>query len=187
MAKFRAFISVDISRPERFAPLKHDLDVTKAQLKTVELDLIHITLKFLGEVEEADVPRLREVIEVACAGEAAFTFRLKGAGAFPSVKNPRVVWVGIDGGEPMARIAARLEEETAKLGFEKEARPFSPHLTVGRMKGPGGAGAVHAVLEKYRDTEFGEETVNAVRLKKSVLSPRGPAYSTVEEVRLSAQ
>jgi 2'-5' RNA ligase len=187
MARFRAFVAVDISRPERFAGLKQELDATRAQIKTVELDLIHVTLKFLGEVEEESVPRLRGAMEAACAAEAAFTVKLHGAGAFPSPRNPRVVWVGMVGAEPMARIATRLEEGMAQLGFAREARPFSPHLTVGRMKGPGGAEAVRAVLERYGDADFGEEAVIAVRLKKSVLSPKGPTYSTVEEVPLSPQ
>ena len=88
------------------------------------------------------------------------------------------------GAEPLVGIAKRLEEECAKLGFEKEERPFTPHLTVGRMKDPRGTEQVKVIIDRFKDYDFGTRPVRSVRLKKSVLGTKGPTYTTVAEVVL---
>ena len=93
-----------------------------------------------------------------------------------------MVWVGMYGAEPLIQIVKVLEDECARLGFEREDRPFSPHLTVGRMKDSRGTEHVKGIIERFKDHDFGVRPVKTIRLKKSVLSPKGPTYTTVAEV-----
>ena len=92
--------------------------------------------------------------------------------------------MGMQGAEPLIGIARTLDDEFAKLGFEKEEHPFSPHLTVGRMKDPRGTEQVKVAIERFKGYDFGKRPVRSIRLKKSVLGAKGPTYTTVAEVVL---
>jgi 2'-5' RNA ligase len=96
----------------------------------------------------------------------------------------RVLWVGLEGGQPLVEIARRLEAETEPLGYPGEGRDFSPHVTLARVKGGGDLDRARQVLEAHAHDAYGEFPVDRIRLKKSVLTPQGPVYSTVEEVPL---
>ncbi|MGD0818545.1 MAG: RNA 2',3'-cyclic phosphodiesterase [Methanomassiliicoccales archaeon] len=186
MVLFRGFISVDIAEIGEFGKIDRELRTVGGGMRPVAMDIIHITLKFLGETDEAAIPKIISAMEKAAKGVAPFEMTLKGMGSFPSRDNIRVVWVGMQGAEPLISIAKILEDECARLGFEKEDRPFSPHLTVGRMKDPRGTEQVKAIIEQFKDHDFGRRPVRSIRLKKSVLSPKGPTYTTVAEVVLQA-
>ena len=181
---FRAFISVDLPELESLKALAEELRRTGAALKLVDVSHVHLTLKFLGETEEALVPRIVEAIRASVAGISPFAVRLVGTGAFPNLHRMNVLWVGMEGAEPLAEIARRLEAATEPLGYPREGRDFSPHVTIARVKGPRGLDAVRRVLEAHARDAFGEVRVDRVRLKKSVLTPGGPVYSTVDEVPL---
>lgn len=181
---FRAFISLDIGGLASLAQVIGELDSTGAQIKTVDPSLVHITLKFLGDVDEAKVPGIVDSMKEAARGVPPFEVRLKRVGAFPSASRARVVWVGMEGAAPIVGMAARLDDALSSLGFEREQRSFSPHVTIGRMKGSRGAEDVRRVIQQNQDKDFGEYGFSALRLKKSVLGPKGPTYSTVEEVGL---
>ena len=161
-----------------------ELKGTGAQIKTVEPELIHVTLKFLGDIEESLVPKVKGLIVEATNGCSACKVNLKGSGAFPGLSNIRVVWVGMEGAEPIKQIACNLDAGLTSLGFQREARPFTPHVTVGRMKGARGENLVREVIQRHKDQDFGEVSFSSIRLKKSVLSPKGPSYYTMEEVPL---
>ncbi|PKK81327.1 MAG: RNA 2',3'-cyclic phosphodiesterase [Thermoplasmata archaeon HGW-Thermoplasmata-2] len=182
---FRGFIAVEVKPSPEILAFIHDLENCGADLKTVEPENIHITLKFLGETDEAKIGAIRQTIESAAAGVPLFEAHLKGAGVFPNPKFVRVVWAGIEGGEPLAQIAGKLEGLLAPLGFEKEKRPFSTHLTVARVRNPRGSERLAPVLEKYKNADFGALPVAEIKLKKSVLSREGPTYSDVEVVKLN--
>jgi len=181
---FRAFISVDLPELESLKALAEELRRTRAALKLVDISHLHLTLKFLGETEEALVPRIVEAIRASVAGIPAFVVRLVGTGAFPNLHRMNVLWVGMEGANPLAVIARRLEAATEPYGYPREGRDFSPHVTIARVKGPRGLDAVPRVLEAHARDAFGEVLVDRVRLKKSVLTPDGPVYSTVDEVPL---
>jgi RNA 2',3'-cyclic 3'-phosphodiesterase len=186
MGIFRGFISVDITEIGELVKVERELRSVGGGMRPVSMDIVHVTLKFLGETDEAAIPKLIDAMDQAVMGVAPFDMALKGMGSFPSRDNIKVIWVGMEGAEPLTRIAKSLEEECAKLGFEKEERPFSPHLTVGRMKDPTGTEQVKGIIERFRDHDFGKRPVRSIRLKKSVLGPKGPTYSTVAEVVLQA-
>ena len=181
---FRAFIAVELDEGFRARELLPELERTGADIKLVEPPNIHATLKFLGETPEDLVDGIVGVMEASVKGISPFEVRFQGMGAFPNPRSIRVVWVGVQGAEPLGRMARALDEGLEASGFQKEARGFSPHITLGRVRTPRRWGSLPALLERYADTEFGSMRIERIALKKSVLGPRGPAYTTVREVEL---
>ncbi len=181
---FRAFISADLPAMPPLEALAQDLRQASRDLKPVATDHLHLTLKFLGDTEDGLIPEITSAIREACAGVPAFSLRVRGTGAFPNLSRPSVLWVGIEGGEPLGRMARSLDEHLAALGFERESRAWSPHVTLARVRGHGGMDRVKAVLLAHERDLFGEARIEEIRLKRSVLRPGGPEYSTVEAVRL---
>ncbi|MGD0056430.1 MAG: RNA 2',3'-cyclic phosphodiesterase [Methanomassiliicoccales archaeon] len=181
---FRAFISMDVAVHPKIVEFSKELRRRGSMLKVVDPNIIHLTFKFLGETDEVLIPRIREAMERSVEGVAPMSVRFKGVGAFPSISRIKVVWIGVEGGENMSLIARRLDDELSFHGFKREERPFAPHITLARMREGGSAGFVRELLDASMNEEFGVQLMDALSLKKSVLSPKGPTYSTVEEVRL---
>ncbi len=181
---FRGFISADIEPGKPLVNILNELRNSRADIKVVQPGLLHVTLKFLGQTDEDLVGEIEKRIDQACDGISPFDIALKGMGAFPSLSNIRVVWVGIERGEALAKIAAALDESVAALGFPRERRGFVPHLTLARMKSARNMGNIQEILKANAAAEFGEYRVDRINLKKSVLSPQGPSYSTVYENQL---
>ena len=181
---FRGFISADLDPNAQLARMLNDLMASRADIKVVKPGLLHVTLKFLGQTEEDAIQGIQERIAKACAGITPFSIKLKGMGAFPSLSNIRVVWVGIENGDPLEKIARALDASMAELGFREEKRGFKPHLTLARMRSGRNMRNVQDILKENAASEFGEYLIDRINLKKSVLSPQGPAYSTVLEHRL---
>ncbi|NYT15358.1 MAG: RNA 2',3'-cyclic phosphodiesterase [Methanomassiliicoccales archaeon] len=181
---FRAFISIDIDAGQSLRELCRELKQSGAALKVVNPDIMHITLKFLGDVEEPLVEDISRVIRDSVHDVSRFEMKLHDIGAFPNKNRIRVVWVGIPDPGPLERVAERLDEGLSPLGFEMEKRKFRPHLTVARAKTPQGMDRVQEIMERWGNTDFGSQVVDRIRLKKSVLGPKGPTYFTVEEVGL---
>lgn len=179
--KFRAFISVDIVPNETLASLFRELGNSRADLKIVRPELLHLTLKFLGDTDESLVDEVALRLASSTAGVERFTIKLKGMGAFPSMSNIRVVWVGIEDGRPLTDIASKLDESLKELGFEKEKRGFVPHLTLARVRTARNIANVQEVIRENAATDYGDYLIDRVLLKKSVLSPKGPTYSVVRE------
>jgi 2'-5' RNA ligase len=178
---FRAFVAVDVQSGPELRDAIEQLKTYGRALKPVHPDNVHITLKFLGDTDEGVVPQLEKVMRSAVDGIAPFQVRLVSTGVFPNVRSPRVVWVGLDGAEPMGRIASLLEEGCEPLGFRKEKRGFSPHLTLARVR-EGEQVDLSSFLQQTQAKHFGSFQVNGMRLKKSVLTPSGPIYSDVLDV-----
>lgn len=181
---FRAFISMDVDVHSKIVELSQELRRHGSSLKIVDPNIIHLTLKFLGETDEALIPRIREAMEKSVEDVAPMPVRFKGVGAFPSMSRIRVIWIGLEGAENMGLISRRLDDGLSILGFNREERPFAPHVTLARVREGGSAGSARELLENLRDEVFGEQLMDTLKLKKSVLSPKGPTYSMVEEVRL---
>jgi 2'-5' RNA ligase len=178
---FRGFISVDIDRNEMVENLQAGLRKTGANLKLVNLDNIHLTLKFLGNTSEALVPKIKEIMEEGARNIAPFELELIGVGAFPNMNRIQVVWVGTRCGEGLVDLAAYLEDELHQLGFKKEKRKFSPHITLARVKSARNLDSLRGVLKEHAEERFGVQRIDRIRLKRSELRPSGPIYSVVEE------
>jgi 2'-5' RNA ligase len=116
-----------------------------------------------------------------------FFLKVRGVGAFPHLKNPRIVWMGlVDEKEILTHFQKQLEEEFEKIGFESEERPFHPHLTLGRMRSSRGREELIGRVEKHKEEEFGELHIERVVLFKSDLRPTGPIYTPLKELRLGS-
>ncbi len=181
---FRAFISADLPPIPSIESLIRELRDASRGLKLVSADHIHVTLKFLGDTEDGLVPEIVSAMREASAGIAPFALAVRHTGGFPDLSRPRVLWLGLEGAEPLARLARALDEHLRALGFGPETRPWSAHLTVARVRDPRSLGRAQEILRSHAADTFAEARVEEIRLKKSVLRPQGPEYTTVESVRL---
>jgi 2'-5' RNA ligase len=182
--KFRAFISTDVGAKPEFIDLENTLEQTSADLKLVDPENIHITLKFLGDTEEELVEQITGSMQRAVAGIQPFTLKFKGIGAFPNPNYMKVIWVGMDNTDNLKTIANKLDTDLKSLGFRPEKRGFSAHLTVARVKSRRGKDELQKILKNYKNHEFGEIKIESIRLKKSDLTPKGPIYTTIKEIKL---
>jgi len=157
-------------------------------VKWVEVENLHVTLKFVGGVPVGRVDEVVAAGRVAAAAGRSVELVLGGAGAFPSARSPRVLWIGVSGEiEPLGRVAAELDRLLSEAGLaEPEGRPFKPHLTLGRVRRGARAPELTSALAELSNSQAGRVTVEDFVLMRSHLSPRGPAYEVVERFRLSA-
>ncbi len=182
----RCFISVDIEEPRLLAALsesQRQLEMTGANLKCLERENIHITIRFLGEVRDVKV---REIGQMISAIEfEPFKVELRGLGVFPRPSRPRVIWVGIsDGVEELSKVYQSLEQGLIETGFKPEVRGFSPHVTIARVRSGRNRDRLMETVMADADKVYGDMEVKHIRLKKSVLTPRGAIYSTIAESRV---
>lgn len=176
----RTFIALDLPPNVRTSleGFVRELKKADAPVAWVKSDRIHLTLKFLGDVPEERIPDIREAMERVAASTRPLTLGVAGCGAFPTMKEMRVVWVGLrSGNEPLARLARRIEEILAPLGFKREGRPFKPHLTLGRVKGRQHLKALQEVLLANQGFAAEDFDVTEVVLYKSDLRPDGARYT----------
>jgi len=181
---FRGFIAVDIPPSPPLTALADELRRASPSLKVVGPDQLHLTLKFLGETEEGLVPEIVTAIREACVGVEPFEATVHGTGGFPSLSRMSVVWVGVEGAEPLARIAGALETSLEPLGFPPERRDWKAHVTLARVKGHRDLDRVRQILTSRRDDRFASHRVDRIYLKRSVLTPQGAQYSVVKSVSL---
>lgn len=182
---FRAFISVDIEVTPKLSEFEERLRGSDAPLKLVDLDNIHLTLKFLGDTDEALIDDIVRAMTLSVEHIEPFTMEMKGTGAFPNLNYMKVIWVGLENADALVTIAKTLDRELTKLGFKREKRGFHPHITMARVKGARKKNILAQVINEHKDETFGSQKVECIRLKKSVLSREGPTYSTVKEVKFS--
>ena len=184
---FRAFISVDIGDRLEWHGLRTELRQLDKGIRTVRPEQLHLTLRFLGDTDEGLVGGIEDVMKGATAQVVPFKMVFHGVGVFPNVKRPRIIWIGLRGAEPLVEIAKALERGVVDLGFKREKRSFRPHATVARVRRPGRRERLQSLLDRWRDRDFGDMEVRTITLKKSVLTPEGPIYSTMLEVPLSGE
>jgi 2'-5' RNA ligase len=183
----RAFIAVDIS-PEVRSNIKvgmEDLRKLGMDMKHVKPESVHLTIKFLGEMDDDLVPIIAESMDAIAGAQRPLELRARGMGCFPNPGKPRVAWVGCEDPAKAAEgLAGRVEDEMAGLGFEKEARGFKTHLTIGRFRdGERGGPAFLRFLEANSKRDFGAFVAGELILFKSVLLPDGAVYSSVHRAK----
>jgi 2'-5' RNA ligase len=150
-------------------------------------DNLHLTLKFLGAVPEARIDSVAGALTAAIREASSFEARIRGLGAFPSAGRPRVVWAGVtDGALHMTEVARRIDVALAALGFARDDRPFSPHVTLGRVRRPGRIPTLTDALERAATREFGCIQVLSAFLMRSDLGPRGARYTELAKMRLGS-
>lgn len=156
----------------------------KADVRWVAPRSIHLTLKFLGEVDEGVIPALIESLEKASETAHPFQLQIRGLGCFPNPKNPRVVWSGIEGESHwLAELQRKVEAACTKMGFEPEGRGFRPHLTLGRVNGKRNLQLLLDCIKIGSELEC-SFTADHFSLYKSTLKPQGAEYSVLKTVML---
>ena len=179
----RSFIAFDIENDicvNRLAAAQCQLLQTGADLKLVGPQNIHITIRFLGNIIPTMVERIFD--EMKQDQFTPFNVQIKGLGAFPNSRYPRVIWAGItQGANQLKNIFSQLEPKLRGLGFAPDTRGFSPHLTIARVRSGRNKQQLAEFLTKYTDYEVGTVDARCLRLKKSALTPKGPIYSTLKE------
>ncbi len=179
----RIFVAVDISDEARERAADH-IDKMRQLAKGVRVgwerpEKLHITLKFLGNVEEERLEQISDRVGVVATRFLPFGMAVTGTGVFPRVEQPRVLWLGIENADgSLAEIASQLDSGLPRLGFEKEKRKFSPHLTIARIREPQKAkGLADAHLQsRFEAVQF---TVSELVVYESELKPTGSVYSVV--------
>lgn len=156
-----------------------------SNVKWVEPDNFHITLKFLGDVAEEQIPEISAVITETVKSVPAFDLSFKGLGAFPRPERARVVWVGIEQGrEQLIDMAKALEKSLAALGFDKEDKPFKAHVTIGRVRDNKPTAGLARGLAEIETPDLGTQRVECVSVMQSELLREGPVYSVISESKL---
>lgn len=179
----RSFLAFDLESDqvrEKLAHVQSLLAQTGADLKLVETENIHVTMKFLGDINPPLVEKIHESMKTVQF--TPFKIHIKGIGAFPNIHYPRVVWAGIsEGANQLRDVFSQLESKLTQLGFSRDPKGFTAHLTIARVRSGRNKLQLARFLSDKANHEFGSITANCLRLKQSDLTPRGPVYSTLRE------
>ena len=158
-----------------------------ADVKWVKPKALHLTLKFLGEIEVDRVNVVKRVLRDVAAVHPRFTMKVAGVGGFPALRNPRVVWAGISSGMELGLLQSDLEARLAAESFEREDRPFAAHLTLGRLRSRKNMEGALNILQSASETVFGTVEVDQILLMESRLKPGGAEYSALLAAKLEAK
>ena len=182
----RAFIAIEVSDEVRDNLLKAQerIGSKSAKIKFVERENFHVTLKFLGEIDEVTAEEVKRALGEIARKHKKHRARVKGIGVFPNPNYVRVIWAGIENDEGIKAIAKDVEREMRRLGFKKD-KDFVAHITIGRVKFVRNKLELAMALKDLANEDFGEFDVEAIELKKSTLTPKGPIYETVARFELA--
>ncbi|MBW3543307.1 MAG: RNA 2',3'-cyclic phosphodiesterase [Planctomycetes bacterium] len=174
--KLRTFIAVPMRATRPLKELLERLTTMGSAVRPLYFDNLHVTLKFLGETDPADVTRIAAIVEQAVEGVSAFEARLDGLGAFPHARRPSVVWAGLQNAESLSDVVRRLERELKRLGFPKERRKFAPHVTLARVRSRA-PDALMELLAEHAAASFGTARIDCVIHYRSDLKTTGALYT----------
>ncbi len=181
--KIRSFIAFDLDDPEmllRIEGVQRELLSTESRITVVHPENLHVTMSFLGEIPERTVDHI--ITELQQVEFTPFQLSVRGVGAFPNLRRINVIWVGLEkGSEELGEIFKLLRRGLARAGLAKRSERFSPHITIARVKSRRNIQSLSGKLLSLQDTEFGETLLDTLRLKRSVLTPNGPVYTTIAE------
>jgi 2'-5' RNA ligase len=193
----RTFVAVELGDDLRrsLIALQERLkrDLRSGRVEWTRPEALHVTLKFLGDIEEAQVAPIHEALTAAFTGQARFTVEVDGIGTFPTARDPRIIWAGLKASgpeHPLLSLSSAVERALLPLGFPAEDRPFHPHVTLGRVK-DGGRAVAEALRSSggYATTSgtgrIGSLTVEQVALMRSELRPTGSVYTRLRAVSLT--
>jgi len=177
----RAFLAVDPPREvlDEIGRIQDRLrNIIQGDIRWVRPEGIHLTLKFFGSISESDVANISQAVKNNTSNVKPFTLGIRRVGAFPDVKRPRVLWLGMDGDvEILIRLQKKVDTELQNYGFGKEERSFKPHLTLARIKDPRGLIGLVKIMEKSEDYAAGSFSAGGLNLFKSDLTPKGAVYT----------
>jgi RNA 2',3'-cyclic 3'-phosphodiesterase len=182
----RTFVAIEISQDTKsvIAELQDKLREAEADVSWTRPDNIHLTLKFLGEVSEVLIADIARVCQECAADSPSLAFTLNGAGVFPDMRQPRVLWVGLGGDVgPLVQLQTQLDEKLSAIGFERERKPFRAHLTMGRVKSKRNSDALMTMLKESEPAPMAFN-VTEIALIRSQLHPAGSRYTRLASAAL---
>jgi RNA 2',3'-cyclic 3'-phosphodiesterase len=183
----RAFIAVIIDPQiiQRIRSVTAELRPKLPEFRWVNPANLHITLKFLGNIEAEQVDPIAEALKGAVRAFPPFSINAKGLGVFPGITRARVLWIGLEDGQ-LTRLAQVVEDSLQKIGFPPEQRGFQPHLTIGRWRQPDVRNKyLLNALEKWRGYEFGTSHIDSIVLFQSILSREGARYEALRTIPMA--
>jgi len=187
----RCFIAIDIDQTIRAAlgnlqqELQKKADIKKGGVTWVKPDAIHLTLKFLGEIEDKHVADVCNIVKSVAGRHKSFQLSIESVGCFGG-KSARVLWVGAgEGTENLLRLQKDLEQRLAEAGWPAEDREFTSHLTLCRVKDSRAGLKLAQVAENYRDLKLGTISADSLCVYQSQLTPQGPIYTILGNYKLS--
>ena len=184
-SQIRTFIAVSVpeSVRQKIHKFQKKLQSYNADIKWVRSQSIHITLKFLGNVEESRIDTITESIQPFIQSVSPFAISIEGAGAFPHYQKPRVLWIGIHlGRDVLTRIAGQICDTLAPMGFEQDKRLYSPHLTIGRIRTQSGINPAIAAMQSMT-FQGGSFEAREILVMKSDLQPGGAVYTSLRSIK----
>ena len=187
METARAFIAVDIGDEirGRLDALQRTLKKVHSNVRWTQPKNMHLTLAFLGDVPIAEIDRVTSVIDRGCRGAEAFKLKANGIGTFGKPRHPQVIWAGLAACPALIALQLQLGEALLAEEIDFDQKPFSPHLTLGRIKSVDShTPSLLGKLERDADMPFGSVLVSGVELMKSELTPRGAEYAVLHRVAL---
>jgi len=190
MKRLRTFVAVDLGKVirDRLVSLQERLAQSGAPVKWVEIENLHVTLLFLGEVDERDVPAVCLAVAEACKAHAPFSIAVETVGCFPNPRRPRTLWAGIGAGtQQLCALHDALEPPLLDLGcYRREERKYTPHVTIGRARTERSSNALSGALAKHAGWKAGEVPVRELLILSSELTPDGPIYTVLSRASLGA-
>jgi RNA 2',3'-cyclic 3'-phosphodiesterase len=182
----RLFIAIELSDEIKngLSGTVNSLKAAGADIKWVAPENMHVTLKFLGETAEEDIAKAVAILKALSSEMPGFQFTTSGAGAFPSIDSPRIIWAGISAGSrELVGMASKIEAGLVGVGFEKDENGFKPHITIGRTRSGRNLKKLSDSILSSKPEEFSQK-VERICLISSVLGPNGPEYEKLEEYDL---
>ncbi len=178
MSKKRLFIAVkiEISKELKNFIVALKKELSNEKIKWVDFKNFHITLKFLGDTPENLIPQIEKALKNLSKNFHKFEMQLQGVGVFKDIANPRVLWIGLESNETLKELYQQIEENLETLGFKKENRNFSPHLTIGRIKFLKNKKGLLEKILKNCDKKWNKFEVKNFILYESILKKEGPTY-----------
>jgi len=174
----RIFIAVRIEPGEELLKMisVFKLALKDESIKWTETSNIHITIVFLGDTEDKRIKEIDTILSGICGGFGSYDLNLRGAGIFRSLRDPRIIWAGIDSSQELSELNKRITAALRETGAKFEDRVFNPHLTLGRIKRLKDTQELSGLIGNYKDKEIQRLRVSEIILYESVLRPEGPVY-----------
>ncbi len=182
----RCFIAIELPEAVKSAltGIEEELKKTRADVRWVKPENIHLTLKFLGNIEEKQTDEIIKIMGDVCSRYYPFNLEIRGMGAFPNIKSPRVLWVGIEGNDTLKTLQEEIDKGMETIGFEREDRAFTAHLTIGRFRSFIEKEGLLKMIKLHEKDPFGSIDVRSLSLMRSDLHPEGARYTKILEIPL---
>ncbi len=182
----RIFIALKVDAGENLIAMISSFKsgLSKDLIKWTNPENIHLTLAFLGDTEEKLIKAITSMLNEKCKGSGKFEFIIKGAGIFRNLRDPRIIWTGIEPSEKLSHDNEIIVNGLKGLDIKIEDRPFNPHLTIGRIKHLNDSERLKALTEEFRNTKIQKVPVNEVILYESILQQNGPVYKSLAKFNL---